>query len=258
MSRYNNTTGCSNSNLIPQSCYKNLFGWVIIGFPQSHPREDGTEVPQIFLGNPKAATPRDSLSFPRHGRSNDRELGKYFLNLKLMILRKQILGSEQSFGKNAMSEDMFPREAVLWMSVKHQVKKAIQVSAKEIAAAGTGGTPGISAVVGGRPRPSPCLKLYSFLHPKSKMDASITIDGVEEKYSCGSYPQEPVPVLEIEEPELIRGSYSISLGDMAFTRSEDKGNSCNIGVIARDPAYLPYIREQLTVEAVPDCFQHVF
>ena len=98
---------------------------------------------------------------------------------KLKIPDFEILGSEQSFGKNAIAEDKFPREAVLWMSVKHQDKKAIQVWAKEIAAAGTGGTPGITAVVGGRPRPSPCLKLYSFLHPKSKMDALITVDGVE-------------------------------------------------------------------------------
>ena len=170
----------------------------------------------------------------------------------------QILGSEQSFGKNAMAEDKCPREAVLWMSVKHQDKKAIQIWAKEIAAAGTGGTPGITAVVGGRPRPSPCLKLYSFLHPKSQMDASVTLDGVEEKYSSGSYPEESVPVQQIEEPELVRGTNSIRLGDLAFTRSGDKGNSCNIGVIARDPAYLPYIREQITVESVTECFEHVF
>jgi len=170
----------------------------------------------------------------------------------------QILGSEQSFGKNAMSEDKFPREAVLWMAVKHQDRKAIQLWAKEIAAAGTGGTPGITAFVGGRPKPSPCLKLYSFLHPKSKMDATVTVNGVEETYSCGSYPEEAVPEIEIEEPELVRGTNSIRLGDVAFTRSGDKGNSCNIGVIARDPAYLPYIREQITVESVTDCFEHVF
>merc|ERR1711970_1301033 len=170
----------------------------------------------------------------------------------------QILGSEQSFGKNAITEDKFPREAVLWMSVKHQDKKAIQVWAKEIAAAGTGGTPGITAVVGGRPRPSPCLKLYSFLHPKSKMDAAITVDGVEEKYSCGSYPEEPVPVLEVAEPVLARGSNNIRLGDLAFTRSGDKGNSCSIGVIARAPAYLPYIRDQVTPERVAEHFKHCF
>ena len=57
---------------------------------------------------------------------------------------------------------------------------------------------------------------------------------------------------------ITRGSFDIRLGDLAFPRSGDKGNSCNIGVIARDPAYLPYIREQITEEAVKECFQHVF
>ena len=37
-----------------------------------------------------------------------------------------------------------------------------------------------------------------------------------------------------------------------------KGNSCNIGVIAREPAYLPYIREQLTEEVVSKYFAHAF
>merc|ERR1712083_230931 len=77
-------------------------------------------------------------------------------------------------------------------------------------------------------------------------------------YSCGSYPEAPVPVLEIAEPVLARGSNNIRLGDVAFTRSGDKGNSCNIGVIARDPAFLPYIREQITPEAVANWFEHIF
>ena len=34
---------------------------------------------------------------------------------------------------------------------------------------------GITAVVGGRPKPSPCLKLFSFLYPKSKMDATVQL-----------------------------------------------------------------------------------
>ena len=36
---------------------------------------------------------------------------------------------------------------------------------------------GITAVVGGRPKPVPCLKLFSFLYPKSKMDAKTELDG---------------------------------------------------------------------------------
>merc|ERR1712038_650012 len=71
-------------------------------------------------------------------------------------------------------------------------------------------------------------------------------------------PEEPVPVLEIEEPVLLRGDVEVRLEELAYTRSGDKGNSCNIGVIARDPAYLPYIREQLTEEVVAGYFAHAF
>jgi hypothetical protein len=36
----------------------------------------------------------------------------------------------------------------------------------------------------------------------------------------------------------------------AYARSGDKGNTSNIGVIARKPEYLPYIKTALTVEVV--------
>ena len=94
------------------------------------------------------------------------------------------------------------REAVLWMSVKHQNKKAVELWAKEIAAAGTGGTPGITAAVGGRPKPSPCLKLFSFLHPKDKVDASVNIDGQSDIYSARMFDEQPIedaPVPQIGE-----------------------------------------------------------
>ena len=94
------------------------------------------------------------------------------------------------------------REAVLWMSVKHQNKKAVELWAKEIAAAGTGGTPGITAAVGGRPKPSPCLKLFSFLHPKDKVDASINIDDQPEIYRAQKFDEQPgvdSPVPQIGE-----------------------------------------------------------
>ena len=51
----------------------------------------------------------------------------------------QILGAEDSLGSSAAPESRLPREAVLWMSVKHQNKKALDLWAKEIAACGTGG-----------------------------------------------------------------------------------------------------------------------
>ena len=52
------------------------------------------------------------------------------------------------------------------------------------------------------------------------------------------------------------GIFHFTLEDLAYARSGDKGDSCNIGVIARHPAYLPYIRQQLTEERVAEFFAH--
>ena len=37
-----------------------------------------------------------------------------------------------------------------------------------------------------------------------------------------------------------------------------QGNSCNIGVIARHPSFLPYLRDKLTEEVVAEHFKHCF
>merc|ERR1719186_836329 len=172
----------------------------------------------------------------------------------------QILGAEESFGANAMAADKRPREAVLWMSAKHNDKKALGMWAKEIAACGTGGTPGITAVVGGRPKPSPCLKLFSFLYPKIKMNAEVNVEGETQIYEaqhCGVESDAVKPDNLLDVQPLASGNNTYRLEDLAYTRSGDKGNSCNIGVIARHPAFLPYIRHFLTEDNVKVHFKHM-
>ncbi|MBD5634949.1 MAG: hypothetical protein IAI49_10765 [Candidatus Eremiobacteraeota bacterium] len=50
---------------------------------------------------------------------------------------------------------------------------------------------------------------------------------------------------------------TVPLVELAWARSGDKGDSANIGVIARKPAYLPILREQLTPERVAAYFAHL-
>lgn len=170
----------------------------------------------------------------------------------------QVMGAEDSYGQHAIPVDQCPREAVLWMAVKHQAKPPIEIWAKEIAACGTGGTPGITSFVGGRPKPTPCLRLFSYLYPKSKLDATITMGDKTETYAAEvSRTTDPVPI-SVLQPELPIGEHIYRLDDLAYTRSGDKGNSCNIGVIARHPAFLPFIRHALTEERVAQYFAHVF
>ena len=48
----------------------------------------------------------------------------------------------------------------------------------------------------------------------------------------------------------------VPLVKLAWARSGDKGDKANIGVIARDEAYLPYISASLTEAAVAERFGH--
>ena len=61
----------------------------------------------------------------------------------------------------------------------------------------------------------------------------------------------PSPSLDMERQK------TVPLIKLALARSGDKGNHSNIGVIARDPAYVPYIRAALSEKAVADYMSHV-
>ena len=66
----------------------------------------------------------------------------------------------------------------------------------------------------------------------------------------------PLQTSEATDQALKTGSHCYALEDLAWARSGDKGDSCNIGVIARHPAYLPYIKHHLTEESVAEFFSH--
>ena len=51
---------------------------------------------------------------------------------------------------------------------------------------------------------------------------------------------------------------TVPLIRLAFGRSGDKGNNSNIGVMARKPAYAPWIRAALTEGAIAAWFAHLF
>ena len=47
---------------------------------------------------------------------------------------------------------MSPREVMMWLAVRHQSKKALELFSRELAPAGTGMAPGFTNMAGGRPR----------------------------------------------------------------------------------------------------------
>ncbi|XP_062866618.1 uncharacterized protein LOC134329321 [Trichomycterus rosablanca] len=175
----------------------------------------------------------------------------------------QVLGAEDTYGPHAVNTSL--REAVLWLAVHHRQKKALEVFSREVAPAGTGMAPGLTAIVGGRPRVSPVLKPFFFLHPKAELEVNIYLGGeLVETYRetdssttdghTSSYLPEEISYISTDLPS---GPHSYRLEDLAYTRSGDKGDCANIGVIARHPLYYPFLKKFLTADVVEKYFQHL-
>ncbi len=166
----------------------------------------------------------------------------------------EILGSEATYGDQARRQDS--REVVVKIAALHDDRKALGLFAREIAQAATGMAPGLSGLVGGRPKPMPRIRLYSTLIDKQKVPVTVDVNGETLPVSipAGKPLAEPTPQAG---GETASGDIEVPLVKLAWARSGDKGNHANIGVIARDPAYLPYLRAALSETAVADYMRHV-
>ncbi len=168
----------------------------------------------------------------------------------------EILGSETTYGANARRADT--REVVVKIAALHDDKKALGLFAREIAQAATGMAPGLSGLVGGRPKPFPRIRLFSTLVDKNAVTASIDLEGK-------SHPVD-IPTGQIFDASALpkdsdygtaSGDITVPLIKLAWARSGDKGNHANIGVIARKAEYLPYLNAALSEQAVGHYMQHV-
>ncbi len=132
------------------------------------------------------------------------------------------IGSEDSFGANKYAGINTPRETALWMAVQHKDKKALDIWAREIASSGTGMAPGLCQMVGGRPKPSPCLKLFSFLYPKQSLPAKIQLDDQTVDY-IPTIPSNTSQAQAESDPdhskaETVKGNNTYTLEDLAYAR----------------------------------------
>lgn len=167
----------------------------------------------------------------------------------------ELLGTEATYGEQAQGDAC--REVVVKISVASPDKKSLVLFSKEIAQAATGMAPGITGIVGGRPTVWPKIRLYSCLVPKDGVDVSVKLGEETIPVSIdaeGGFTQ-PSPS-SIEDASLPKCDSSVPLVKLAWARSGDKGNHSNIGVIARDPEFLPFIREALSVQAVAEFMAH--
>ena len=170
----------------------------------------------------------------------------------------ELLGSEATYGQHGQRRDS--REVVIKLAVRHPDKQPLVLFSREIAQAATGMAPGLTGLVGGRPTVSPLIRLFSFLIDKATCRLDIELD--DQRHPCPLPAFEPLHTVDLPvAPDLPkpqgRADASVPLVKLAVARSGDKGNHSNIGVIAREPEYLPWIAEALTPEVMVDWMSHV-
>jgi len=169
----------------------------------------------------------------------------------------ELLGTETTYGPQGRHGDT--REVVIKISATHPDKKALVIFSREIAQAGTGMAPGLTGIVGGRPTVWPKIRLYSCLVPKEQVSVSVELNGDKTEVAVpqtGGFSRDQVaePV-DVPAPEG-NADTDVRLVDLAWGRSGDKGDHCNIGIVARRPEYLPWIAAALTEKRVAEWMGH--
>ena len=204
----------------------------------------------------------------------------------------EVLGSESNWGANSRRRDA--REVILKVAVHHADKNALEIFGREFIPPATAMAQGITGFSGGRPSPTPLVRLFSCLVPKTAIRVEVDGQGFSFPSPLAGEgvvgPREGWPKPARVEPTTERGASAASavapqkalaaltpspgpsghplpqgergqsvvvpLITLATGRSGDKGNAANIGVLARSAEFVPLLREQLTAEAVRQYFTH--
>ena len=192
----------------------------------------------------------------------------------------EVLGAESCYGPLAAPAAQQTREAILRLTARHPDKAALELLAREIAPAGTSFAPGTTGSGGGRAGVSPLIRQYAFLLDKARVTPAVTLDGAPvslplppagegrgEGQPPSSSPEghESNPAsarteqaqAAIHSIETDTDTVEVPLIRLAWARSGDKGDTSNIGVIARKPEWLPLLRTQLTEARVAEHLAHL-
>ncbi len=177
----------------------------------------------------------------------------------------EVLGAESMYGPHARTRDT--REVILKIAVAHESEAPLELFTREIYPSATSMAQGITGFAGGRPAVQPVVRLASCLIAKSSVPVTVEINGTavpaappaggaalpaDEPPATiagpGMAPSAPAPAGAQVEVPLVR---------LAHGRSGDKGDTANIGVLARRPQFVPLLAGQLTAAAVRAYLAHL-
>jgi hypothetical protein len=170
----------------------------------------------------------------------------------------EVLGAESTYGEQ--SRALASREVVLRLVVEHKDAKALDLFARELGSAGLSFAQGTTGLIGGRPKPTPVVRLYTFLVEKARLARpNVTIGSaapftVEVDMQGGFQANPTATTARPAESPPAGDTVDVPLRQLAHARSGDKGNSSNIAIFCRKAEYMAHLRRVLTPERLAEHF----
>jgi len=169
----------------------------------------------------------------------------------------EALGAEAAYGPKSRARAS--REVLLRLVVVHPDAKCLDLFARELGSVGISFAPGTTGIYGGRPKPAPHIRLYTFFIDKAALPPpKVWLGGAETPVAIPpgwprtSARQQSAPTSETraDGPHI-----EVPLIRLALARSGDKGNTSNVAIIARHPAYVPILRREVTAQRMAEHFE---
>jgi hypothetical protein len=182
----------------------------------------------------------------------------------------ETLGAEASYGPQSRMQDS--REVLLRLVVVHADPKCLELFARELGSVGISFAPGTTGIYTGRPKPTPQIRLFTFFVDKTLLDAPVVKAGGGEGFTVAIPAGSDAGATAANHPAPGKGAadavattatpghaetITVPLLRLALARSGDKGDSANIAIIARHPAYVDVIRREVTSARMLEHFAHL-
>lgn len=214
---------------------------------------------QFFLGGRDADKRGRRAANDLLARANTIFAARGFSDFRDTLI--EIIGAEDTYGANKRTAGA--REVMVRIALHHDQPDALVAFIREFPSIGLGGPCGVGGMGAGLPKPSPVLRLESFLVPRELVAVDIDVDGqslASSEWCDVSVDMCQVPERRIEavaEPDPATSDVvELPLLAIAFGRSGDKGDNVNIGVAARSSEFEAIIQAQVTAERVGEYLAH--
>lgn len=159
-----------------------------------------------------------------------------------------------------------PHETLLRFGVRDQSEQKVDAFGKLLPSLILSGPSGVAVTAGGRPKPSPVVAYWPTLIAREKCTAVVTVIGAHgestERIPLGRHdaapPTRPLSGKTAGKRTAFQGRLvRTTLRSIAYARSGDKGDTCNIGLLARSGEAYDWLRIHLKATVVKRFFKGI-